>query len=131
MHLETHFLHGDTSAAPAPPRGRPGSAAAFADIDALHHAFRHGMTVAPATVHAACSAPQARRRCPRPTAIRSRLAICEHYRQHCADPSFVDYFWSVRIAASLVAARSHRRPAHPGARLPASRPAMPASSAPC
>ena len=23
--------------------------------------------------------------------------ICEHYRRHCSDPSFVDFFWTVRI----------------------------------
>ncbi len=23
--------------------------------------------------------------------------ICDHYRRFCTDPSFVDYFWTVRI----------------------------------
>ncbi|WP_323001542.1 GT4 family glycosyltransferase PelF [Denitromonas sp.] len=100
VHLETHFLHDDTCTRAAPPRPRPGNAAAFADIDALHHAFRHGTTVAPATVHAACAHLKPGGALPEADFHHAEAAwqrITEHYRQHCADPSFVDYFWSVRI----------------------------------
>jgi glycosyltransferase involved in cell wall biosynthesis len=31
---------------------------------------------------------------------RSWEMVCKRYRQHCSDPSFVDYFWTVRIMHS-------------------------------
>ncbi|MCZ4306155.1 GT4 family glycosyltransferase PelF [Zoogloeaceae bacterium G21618-S1] len=100
VHLETHFLHDSLAEAPNAPRPRTGNAAAFADIDALHTAFRGGEAVSPKLMHAACAHIKPGGAIPEHDFRHAEAAwqrITHHYRKHCSDPSFVDYFWSVRI----------------------------------
>ncbi len=102
VHLETHFLHDD--ATPGDPTARPrstrGNAAAFADIGALHTAFRNDPTQAPDSLRAACAHIRPGGAIPASDFRHSEGAwqmISGHYRKYCSDPSFVDYFWTVRM----------------------------------
>ena len=102
VHLETHFLHdaADTDAPASPPRGRTGDAAAFADIRALHAAFRHHPEKVAEGFRTACAHIRPDGAIPAGDFRHAEAAwqmVTEHYRAHCTDPSFVDYFWTVRI----------------------------------
>jgi glycosyltransferase involved in cell wall biosynthesis len=106
LHLECHYLHdrGGRGEQPAP---LAGDAAAFARNEALHEQFRgaragQGTKLVPlldellplmarggalderAFLHSAASWD----------------TIAANYRARCTDPSFVDYFWTVRIMHS-------------------------------
>ena len=99
VHLETHYLH-DRHEKP-PVIAHQGDPAVFREVRALHEQYRD---------------PARRAGCPsmigRILEHRARGAyresdflysreswnyITEQYRAHCTDPSFVDYFWTVRI----------------------------------
>lgn len=99
VHLEVHYLH-DDRAKPAV-ISHQGNARVFQEVRALHDQYR---------------TPPAQGGCPsmigRILAHRAEGAyreedflysreswnfITEQYRAHCTDPSFVDYFWTVRI----------------------------------
>ena len=97
VHAETHYLH-EPSKAPEI-RSLAGDAGMFKQVERLHEYFS-----APAT-HAADAGllPQVS------AELNGRLGaeqflysekawsfIREHYRNHCSDPSFVDYFWTIR-----------------------------------
>jgi len=99
VHLETHYLHDGREKPPViSHRGDP---AVFKEVRNLHEQFRN---------------PAARSGCPslignilqhragglyrEEDFLYSRESwnfIAEQYRAHCTDPSFVDYFWTVRI----------------------------------
>lgn len=101
VHFEEHFLYDDITSTERPPP-RQGNEEAFRLASQLHEKFVPG--------------------CPRQEALdafkevahamlpggklnlddflhseRSWEIICDRYRRFCTDPSFVDYFWTVRI----------------------------------
>ncbi len=112
VHLECHYMH----EFPAPPTvaSMPGDAAAFASSAALHDAFRRSRgdrdpagataesgrlldTVMPLLSDGQGLSEQA--------FLYSQASwddITTNYRERCTDPSFVDYFWTVRIMHSPI-----------------------------
>ena len=97
-HLETHYL---TDAwQKGVPRPRPGNAPAFADVQTLHEAFRTPEKGVPDDVFRRVMASfGVEHGIPRSDFLYSEEAwnrICTDYRRFCTDPSFVDYFWTVR-----------------------------------
>ncbi|WP_374339956.1 GT4 family glycosyltransferase PelF [Methyloversatilis sp.] len=103
VHLEAHYLHDDLGAgASAHHRksGMSGDAAAFARMGELHDAFRSGDGDIAALFGAACRDIAPGGRIDLEAFLRSEAsweAVTERYRKYCSDPSFVDYFWTVRI----------------------------------
>jgi glycosyltransferase involved in cell wall biosynthesis len=104
VHLETHFMH-ERHAAPLA-AAAAGNAAAFAQMDALHQQLRQplqaGVTQGPLTAALQTLAPmlQDGGALDEAAFLYSETSwhyIAEAYRSHCTDPSFVDYFWTVRI----------------------------------
>jgi glycosyltransferase involved in cell wall biosynthesis len=101
VHLEEHFLYDDLHANDDP-IGRLGNVEAFEAVARLHECFAHD---APAAEAMAVFRDIAGEMLPggRLTLddfLYSECAwdiICDHYRRRCTDPSFVDYFWTVRI----------------------------------
>lgn len=105
VHLETHYMHERHEAPLVTPRR--GKAAVFDKVRTLHQRMRshhrahggEGESVFAALhellpmMHAGCPLDEA-------TFLYSEHSwhyIAEQYRSHCTDPSFVDYFWTVRI----------------------------------
>ena len=101
VHFEEHFLY-DTPVADRIPAARQGDGAAFALASDLHDHMRNRN--APATALASF------REISREILPTGRLSlddflhseaawemVCERYRRFCADPSFVDFFWTARI----------------------------------
>ncbi|SDC75516.1 Glycosyltransferase involved in cell wall bisynthesis [Cupriavidus sp. YR651] len=100
VHLESHFLYDF----PPPPmvHGSAGDAKAFAKSDELHEILRE-------PGHEARAGELIRELMPllreggalsKDAFLYSKRAwqtITEQYRQFCTDPSFTDYFWTVRI----------------------------------
>jgi glycosyltransferase involved in cell wall biosynthesis len=103
VHLETHYLHDFLGGAREDVPALAGDAEAFARVDALHELFRTGADAGPAGMSAFHEV--ARDLMPGgpltlPDFLHSGQAwrvITERYRKYCSDPSFVDYFWTVRI----------------------------------
>ncbi|HWS13050.1 MAG TPA: GT4 family glycosyltransferase PelF [Rhodocyclaceae bacterium] len=103
VHLETHYLHDFWGGAREDVPALDGDAEAFARVDALHDLFRAGADTGPAGMSAFHEV--ARDLMPGgpltlPDFLHSGQAwrvITERYRKYCSDPSFVDYFWTIRI----------------------------------
>ncbi|MDX1635067.1 MAG: GT4 family glycosyltransferase PelF [Marinobacter sp.] len=97
-HLECHYLM-DTQV-DARPRPRKGNAGAFEDQRRLHEQFKTGVPVAPEVLHRVFSDLGAKGGISREDFLYSEQSwemIDDSYRRYCTEPSFVDYFWSVRI----------------------------------
>lgn len=99
VHLEKHYLMESWQLGrPTPRRGR---AAAFADIKQLHDFFRAPQGgVAPALMARVVASFGVERGISREDFLYSEQAwthLRGEYLAHCTDPSFVDYFWTVRI----------------------------------
>lgn len=97
-HLERHYLL--ESWQKAIPRPRQGNAEVFAQIRGMHAALRkrEGQLPAEEIAEALRSLGRADR-LSREDFLFSEEAwsmITDHYEQFCTDPSFVDYFWTVR-----------------------------------
>ena len=98
--LETHYLF--EPEAPPPLKAPEPPAWVMEQVEALHEAFLAGVPVEEAMTRLVGLFPvllsdEALRR---EHFLRSRAAweaICSRYRRFCTDPSFVDYFWTVRI----------------------------------
>ncbi|MGN6083347.1 GT4 family glycosyltransferase PelF [Trinickia sp.] len=102
VHFEAHYLYESAPADALPPREIAGDAAAFARSAQFHEALRGARSHADIGkmmsellpmlgTDGALSEAQF---------LHSREAwrfIEEQYSQHCTDPSFTDYFWTVRI----------------------------------
>ncbi|MBK4738227.1 GT4 family glycosyltransferase PelF [Noviherbaspirillum pedocola] len=102
VHFEDHYLH-EPEGAGKKPKPMRGSAEAFALVERVHQTLR-------AAPHAG-SAPAAAlaelmpllapgQPLEKDAFLRSAESwdyVTRQYRQHCTDPSFVDYFWTVRI----------------------------------
>ena len=104
VHLETHYMHerhGGSMVVPS-----VGDAAAFAQMDALHQQLRtpqrEGVTQGPISALLRQLSPmlQDGAALDEEAFLFSKMSwryISDQYRTHCTDPSFVDYFWTVRI----------------------------------
>lgn len=101
VHFEEYFLY-DNFGPGFEPTARAGNREAFALTAAMHEQLMHGS----ADGEALASFRQiAREMLPGGSLtlddfLHSEAAweiICDHYRRFCSDPSFVDYFWTVRI----------------------------------
>ena len=101
VHFETHYLYESASVDARRPREIEGDAAAFAKSAELHAALRdvRGADVGKLMAemvptlgeHGTLNEAQF---------LASRQSwefIVEQYEKHCTDPSFTDYFWTVRI----------------------------------
>lgn len=96
-HLECHYLM-DVSdqGKPAPRRG---NARAFAAQESLHEQFKEGCPISPDILHRVFADLGKRGGVSREDFLYSEQSwkmIDESYRRYCTEPSFVDYFWSVR-----------------------------------
>jgi polysaccharide biosynthesis protein PelF len=101
VHLEEHYIY-DTPTISSFPRSRAGDAEAFALSNKMHERFKviNGKAGALETFRDIARAMLPGGKLTIDDFLHSELAwesICEHYRKHCSDPSFVDYFWTVRI----------------------------------
>lgn len=104
VHFEAHFLHERHAAPPVLPQG--GDVAAYAQMEALHQQLRAPVRAAApqgdisASLHALLPLMQDGGALDEASFLYSQLSwqsIAENYRTYCTDPSFVDYFWTVRI----------------------------------
>ena len=101
VHVETHFLHDDiVKVEPhAKPTPRKGDTQAYADVAKLHDGFKGN----PGGLEAFARIARELQPGGRLTVddfLHSEASwemIAERYRHYCTDPSFVDYFWTVRI----------------------------------
>ncbi|WP_269532508.1 GT4 family glycosyltransferase PelF [Chitinimonas sp. BJYL2] len=98
VHLETHFLHSKHGESETRPRkGDPATMAAVRD---LHDWFRSGKACGGEQVFSALAGLLLDKRdVGEAEFLYARTSwdyICEQYRERCTDPSFVDYFWTVR-----------------------------------
>lgn len=100
VHLETHFLYDF----PPPPlvHGSAGDAEAFARADELHEVLREPGQEARAGELMRELMPALREggALSEDAFLYSKRAwqtITEQYRRFCTDPSFTDYFWTIRI----------------------------------
>jgi len=101
VHFEAHYLYEAAPADAQPTREIPGDAEAFARSAALHDAWRNhgaadaGVLMADMVQLIGDNAPLSEEQF-----LRSRAAwdfIVDQYNRYCTDPSFTDYFWTVRI----------------------------------
>ncbi len=96
VHVEAHYLHG--SHTPPLVQEKAGDPAVIQQVATLHKAFRleHGDTVC---AFAQLADLLKRGDIDEEFFLYSKAAwefITQNYQEHCTDPSFVDYFWSVR-----------------------------------
>ncbi|ABE30009.1 glycosyl transferases group 1 family protein [Paraburkholderia xenovorans LB400] len=101
VHLETHYLY-EQAVADFQPRAVDGDAAAFAHSQALHDALRDPRNGRDAGELMASMIPMlgAHGALNEEQFLSSRAAwdtIVDQYQKYCTDPSFTDYFWTVRI----------------------------------
>ena len=101
VHFEAHYLYETSGADDQAAREIPGDAQAFAQSAALHEAWRNGGNVDAGAMMADMvqligdKAPLSEEQF-----LTSRAAwdfIVDQYHRYCTDPSFTDYFWTVRI----------------------------------
>ncbi|MBI4754755.1 MAG: GT4 family glycosyltransferase PelF [Betaproteobacteria bacterium] len=101
VHLETHFLH-DHWGTVDEVRPTAGDAQAFTAVQGLHSVFKTTTTADAglAAFHKLVPDIMPEGRLTLEQFMHSEeswLFVADQYREHCADPSFVDYFWTVRI----------------------------------
>ncbi len=98
VHLERHYLMDDEAVETR--RGSRGNPSAFADSAALHDYFRDPRhTLSSGLLDRLVEGFGTHRGISRDAFLHSELAwdqIRQSYRSHCTDPSFLDYFWTVR-----------------------------------
>lgn len=97
-HLECHYLMDtQTDTKPSPRRG---NRAAFDTQKQLHDQFRSGCSIPPGILHKVFSELNQPGGISEEDFLYSEASwemIDDSYRRFCTEPSFVDYFWSVRI----------------------------------
>jgi glycosyltransferase involved in cell wall biosynthesis len=97
VHLEAHYLH-EHRVTPVVGH-RSGNRKAFAHIRQLHEHYRDPEQERAPQLLASVLAHCCKSRFGENDFLRSRESwdyITEQYQAHCTDPSFVDYFWTVR-----------------------------------
>lgn len=98
VHLECHYIMDERNE--RKPKPAKGNRAAFQDQRALHDQFRKGAAVPPDLLHEVFRQLGARGGITRDDFLYSEESwsmIDESYRKFCTEPSFVDYFWTIRI----------------------------------
>lgn len=97
-HLECHYLMDmDAVGKPSPRRG---NRAAFEAQHSLHERFKSGEAIPAEIMHRVFADLGKRSGITREDFLYSEESwnmVDESYRRYCTEPSFVDYFWSVRI----------------------------------
>jgi polysaccharide biosynthesis protein PelF len=101
VHIETHYLY-EQAVADYKPRAVDGDAAAFVRSQQLHDALRDPRNARDAGALLADIIPMlgADGALNEEQFLTSRAAwhaITDQYEKYCTDPSFTDYFWTVRI----------------------------------
>ncbi|MGF6768427.1 glycosyltransferase involved in cell wall biosynthesis [Paraburkholderia sp. GAS199] len=101
VHIETHFLY-EQAAADFQPRAVAGDADAFARSQKLHDALRDPRSGKDVSALMADVIPMlgTNGALSEEQFLSSRAAwdtIVDQYQKYCTDPSFTDYFWTVRI----------------------------------
>ena len=101
VHFEEHFLYDDLASHEKPPP-RTGDRQAFAAAAKMHEKFLPGTPQAEAmqAFKEVAHAMMPGGKLTLDDFLHSERAweiVCERYRKHCTDPSFVDFFWTVRI----------------------------------
>jgi glycosyltransferase involved in cell wall biosynthesis len=101
VHIETHFLYAPVAADAARPLAVEGDADAFARSSALHDAMRdpRGSQAIGGLIAELIPMLDAKGGLSEAQFLTSRRAwesIVDRYERFCTDPSFTDYFWTVR-----------------------------------
>lgn len=97
VHLEVHYLHGRLPQPPVLPVR--GDGAVLKQVERLHDYFRARDYGLPNPLPALLQAFREGRYTQKDFLYGQRTwdYITAQYREHCSDPSFVDYFWTVRM----------------------------------
>lgn len=97
VHVETHYLH-EVEDAP-PPLPQRGNDAARAQVTRFHDLLRQASTGQAGSLSDGLATLLNHPGVSEDAFLHSNAAwefITDQYRAHCTDPSFVDYFWTVR-----------------------------------
>jgi polysaccharide biosynthesis protein PelF len=97
VHLEAHYIHSGSDKPPV--RAEPGDPAAFALVKRLHEYFREPGKHPQGVIAESLAAISSRGGLSDASFLHSRASwdyVTEQYRSHSRDPSFIDYFWTVR-----------------------------------
>jgi glycosyltransferase involved in cell wall biosynthesis len=97
VHLETHYIHSGSDKPPVRPE--PGDPAAFALVKRLHEYFREPGKHPQGVIAESLAAISSRGNLSDASFLHSRASwdyVTEQFRSHSRDPSFIDYFWTVR-----------------------------------
>ncbi|MFO7541398.1 MAG: GT4 family glycosyltransferase PelF [Thiobacillus sp.] len=97
VHVETHYLHDAEDAPPAVPQR--GNADALIQVRRFHEQLRRAGAEQAASLSDGLATLLAHPGMSEDAFLHSSTAwefITDQYRAHCTDPSFVDYFWTVR-----------------------------------
>jgi glycosyltransferase involved in cell wall biosynthesis len=97
VHLETHYIHSGSDKPPV--RAEPGDAATFDLVQRLHAYFREPQRHPPGVLGESLAALSPDGKLSDASFLYSRAAwdyTVAQYREFSRDPSFIDYFWTVR-----------------------------------
>lgn len=100
VHLETHFMHDDLDRHSIEIKARPGKTETFARVVALHETFKRPGQTDLSAFEQLTSELMPGGNLTDEDFLHSGESwgfITANYRRFCSDPSFVDYFWTVRI----------------------------------
>lgn len=99
VHLEHHYIFSSQEAPPV--QAMEGDATTFEQLGKLHEAFRTPLAVPWSGLFADLAKElHPGGKLPHDAFLYGRRSwdfVRERYRRYCADPSFIDYFWTVRI----------------------------------
>ena len=119
VHLETHYIH--TPAAKPPVRAQAGDPATYALVARLHEYFRAPSAALEPVVGQALAALSSAGQMSEESFLYSQAAwefTTGQYREFSREPSFIDYFWTIRtmhqplwmlsrVAESLIPVRAY------------------------
>lgn len=98
VHLETHYIHSPGGKPPI--HAEPGDAGVYAMVGRLHDYLRAPKTLDDAVVGESLAALASGGKLSDASFLYSRASwdyTTEQYRRFSLEPSFIDYFWTVRI----------------------------------
>jgi glycosyltransferase involved in cell wall biosynthesis len=97
VHMQEHYIHGGAEKPPVRPL--EGDPAAYSMVEKLHEHFREPHKRSEALIGESMEALSSRGRLTLQSFLHSRASwdyTTEQYRRFSRDPSFIDYFWTVR-----------------------------------
>lgn len=97
-HMEAHYMMETSLEGSAKPRA--GNAEAFGKMRELHEAFKRNEAIESSVMQSVFNSLGDRKGISKDDFLHSEQAwqtITEDYQKYCTEPSFIDYFWSVRI----------------------------------